>query len=317
MLSKALLSEIKKGLPGGLYYIWSEEGCFLEEVLSKFIDIVIGSAPVDFNYDLFDSSSDSAVILDAATTLPFMSPRRLVVLKDFHQFPPPVGKNLMTSLKEPSETTCILVLSQKQPKKSVDGTWNVYSLVLAERDVPAWLRRFAAERGVRLADEAVECLIEFIGYDSGLLMMEVEKLALSGKKSVSKEDIILSTGMMREYTSFDLIDSLIAGERERAFRILKTMFAGNAYEAPVILGTLNWHYKQFYSLWEAGGRRPARMRQKTYRTLLKYLHSFREDDFYHIFRSLHKADLGIKTSGRPEIVIETLLIRLLQTGAWS
>jgi DNA polymerase III delta subunit len=297
MLSKALLSEIKNGLPGGLYYIWSEEGCFLEEVLSKFIDIVIGSAPVDFNYDLFDSSSDSAVILDAATTLPFMSPRRLVVLKDFHQFPPPVGKNLMTSLKEPSETTCILVLSQKQPKKSVDGTWNVYSLVLAERDVPAWLRRFA--------------------YDSGLLMMEVEKLALSGKKSVSKEDIILSTGMMREYTSFDLIDSLIAGERERAFRISKTMFAGNAYEAPVILGTLNWHYKQFYSLWEAGGRRPARMRQKTYRTLLKHLHSFREDDFYHIFRSLHEADLGIKTSGRPEIVVETLLIRLLQKGAWS
>ncbi len=317
MLNKALLTEIKKGLPCSLYYIWSEEGCFLEEVLSAFIDAVIGSGPLDFNYDLFDSTSDAASIIDAAITLPFMSPRRLVVLKEFHQFAAPAVKKLMTYFKEPSDATCMLVLSQKQPKKSIEGTGKVYSLILAEKDVPAWLRSIASAKGIGLSDEAVECLIELIGYDAGLLMMEVERLSLTGKQSVSREDIAASTGLMRDYTSFDLVDSLISGARERAFRILKTMFSAHSYEAPVILGTLNWHYKQFYSLWEGRGRRPARMRQKTYRALVKYLPSFREEDFYKIFQSLHEADLGIKTSGRPKIVIETLLIRLLQKGAWN
>jgi len=147
--------------------------------------------------------------------------------------------------------------------------------------------------------------------------MEIEKLALSGIRTVTGKDIISATIMMREYTSFDLIDSLIAGEKTRTFMILNTMLGGNAMEAPVILGTLNWHFKEFYSLWLNRGKRPFKMREKTYRALVKHLTSFNEADFFHIFRNLHEADFRIKTSGRPDLVLEVLIIRLLQKGAWN
>ena len=88
-------------------------------------------------------------------------------------------------------------------------------------------------------------------------------------------------------------------------------------EAPIILGTLNWHYKQFYSLWLNKGVKPGKMREKTFRSLKRHLASFSEIHFRHIFQSLHEADLGIKTSGRPELEIEVLLIKLLQKGALS
>ena len=93
------------------------------------------------------------------------------------------------------------------------------------------------------------------------------------------------------------------------------MFSGSSMEAPVILGTLNWHYKQFYSLWLNKGKRPVKMRENTFRSLKRHLPSFRESHFCHIFQCLHEADLGIKTSGRPELEIEVLLIKLLQKGA--
>lgn len=317
MPNKVLQKEFGKGLPHPLYYIWSEEACFLEEALSKFPETVIASGPKDFNYDVFDSSSNAQEIVDAASTLPVMAPRRLVVLKDFHQLTAPALQVLTPYLSGPSATTCMVVLSQKAPKASLKFNWNVIGLNIKEWDIPAWLKNAAAGKGVRLTNEAVEMLIEFVGYDIGLLLMEVEKLALSGNRTVTEKDIMASTSMMRKYTSFDLVDTLIAGQRTRAFRILKTMLSGNAFDAPVILGTLNWHFKQFYTLWVNGGKRPVKMKEKTYRSLVKYVPSFKEHDFFHIFKSLHEADLGIKTTGRPELVLEILLIRLLQKGAWN
>jgi DNA polymerase-3 subunit delta len=317
MLNKTLLKELEKGLPGPVYYIWSEESIFLEAPLSKCVETVIDSDNLDFNYDVFYPSSEPQDILDAAFTLPFMAQRRLVVIKDFHQFKSPAVKALAPYLNDPSESTCMLILSQKAPKKALKFKWKVFSLNIREGEVPAWLKQAAARKNVKLTNDAVENLIEFVGYDIGLLMMEIEKLALSGSGTITGKDILASTSMMREYTPFDLLDSLISGRKNRSFRILKTIFGGNAMEAPVILGTLNWHYKQFYSLWLNKGKRPARMRERTYRALMKHMPSFKERHFRHIFQSLHEADLGVKSSGRPELEIEVLLIKLLQKGAMN
>ncbi|MBI5665978.1 MAG: DNA polymerase III subunit delta [Nitrospirae bacterium] len=317
MLNKTLQKDVENGAASPVYFLWSEESCFLEEALSGFVKTVLASGPADFNYDVFDSSSKPQEIVDAALTLPIMATRRLVVLKDFQELPASAVQVLTPYLNGPSDTTCLVVLSKKAPKAALKFNWKVYSLNIKEWDIPAWLRNFAAGKGIRLSADAVEQLIEFVGHDVGLLISEVEKLALSGSGAVTGKDIIASTSTMRKYTSFDLVDALIAGQKTRAFRILKTMLSGNAFDAPVILGTLNWHFKQFYSLWRNNGQRPAKMREKTYRTLVKYLTSFKEDDFLHIFRGLHEADIGIKTSGRPGLVLEVLLIRLLQKGAWN
>ncbi len=314
MLSKTLLKELKSGLKEPVYYLWSNENCFLEDALSKFVETVIASHPMDFNYDIFDSTTGPNQILDAVSTLPFMAPRRLVVIKEFNKFPNSSVKALMPYFKEPQETTCMLILSGKAPKASLKNDLKTYSLSIKEWEVPAWLKQTASERGVRLSGDAVENLIEFVGHDIGLLLMEIEKLKLSGTETITGKDIISSTSMMRKYTPFDLIDSLIAGQSTRAFRILKTIISANAMEATVILGTLNWHYKQFYSLWQNKGKRPFKMREKTYRALTRHLPLFNEEAFYHIFKSLHETDLGVKSSGRPELEIEMLLIKLLQKG---
>jgi DNA polymerase III delta subunit len=312
MLNKTFLKEIEKGLPGFLYYVWSEEGCFLDDALLRITEVVTQPETADFNSDIFDPFSSAQTIIDAASTLPFMTQRRLVVIRDFHQFPVAAVKQLIAFFNNPSETTCLVVLSRKAAKASWKADWKVYSLNIREGEIPAALKHFGARKGIKLTDDAVSQLIEFIGTDMGLLFMEIEKLALSGHTTISGKDVAASTSMTRKFTSFDLIDALIAGQKTRVFSILNTMFERNAMEAPVILGTLNWHYKQFYSLWLNNGKRPLKMREKTYRALVKYVSAFRENDFYQIFRNLHEADVAIKTSGRPGLSLEVLMIRLLQ-----
>ena len=315
MPNRALQKELEKGLPSPLYFLWSEEQVFLEEAVSKAIERVVGSDHLDFNYDSFYPSDPPQKIMDTACTLPFLAQRRLVVLKDFHHFPNSAVKALSLYFKEPAETTCILILSRKSPKPARDIFWKVFPLSLSEREIPAWLKRKSSEKGLQMTVSAVNTLIEFVGCDAGLLLMEIDKLLLSGHKKVGEKDIAATISSVREFTPFELIDAIIAGNKTKAFRILKALLSGNVSHAPVILGTLNWHYKQFYTLWQNNGKRPFKMRDKTYRSLMRYIPSFDEGKFYNIFRSLHEADLGIKTSGRPAIAMEVLLIKLLQSGA--
>ena len=316
MPNKALLKEFQKGLPGALYFLWSDEAFFLDNALSKFIEVVLEAGPVDFNYDVFYSSSSAKEILNAASTLPFMAKRRLVVLKDFHQFTSSSIKALTPYFREPAESACMVVLSQKAPASSLDFDWKIYPLNINERDIPEWLRQTALKKGIKLTDDAIDHLIDYVGFEIGPLMMEIEKLSLLEKKTVSSKDLTDSISMMREYTTFDLVDSIVSGQNARAFRILQALFSGRS-DPPAIIGTLNWHYKQFYSLWVNKGKRPAKMREKTYRTLVKYVPSFKEENFCRIFQNLHEADLGVKSSGRPELVLEVLLIKLLQQDAWN
>jgi DNA polymerase-3 subunit delta len=317
MLNKALDNELQKGLPGNIYYLWSEEYFFLEDALRRAVETLLPDSQADFNLDIFDESSAPGEIIDTASTMPFIAQRRLVVLKGFNQFSKPAVKSLIAYLTDPFESTCMIVLSKKAPAKTLSEVpWRSFKLGISENDVPAWLRRFAAEKGIEMTGKAVACMVENVGFDIGLLVSEVEKLALSGMKKIDEKEIASSISSVRAYTTFNLIDALVAEQKARAFRILRSILSEKVL-ATTVLGTLNWHYREFYNLWLNKGKKPQKMRMATYRLLSKYLDTYREESFRRIFQSLHEADLAIKSSGRPELVLEVLLIKLLQKRRWS
>jgi DNA polymerase-3 subunit delta len=317
MLHKQFTREIEKGLPHSLYFLCSSETFFLEEALYSVVDTVVPVSQRDFNYDVFNSSSSAQQIIDTSYSFPFLAARRLVVIRDFHQFSAQNVKILVPYLKNPSETTCMTILSQKDPKKSISADWRIFHLRLRESDIPAWIRQRASMKGMKISASAVDHLLESLGPDIGLLASEIEKLYVSGLKNIEDRDIISGTGMMKEYTPFNLIDAITAGKRTKAFKILRSLLAKKSSDATAVLGPLNWHYRLFYNLWENRGNRPLKMKSETYRTLMRHLPSMNAEHFGAIFQYLHEADIRVKSSGRPELALEILLIRLLQVGSGS
>lgn len=314
MLNNNFTKELQKRLPAPLYFLYSKESILLEQILSEAVNVVIDSEKQDFNYDVFYPSASPQEIFNAAYTVPFLAERRLVILKDFHQFPAAHIEALMPYLKKPCDSTCMLILSLKEPKLDKDVKCSTFLFRIKERDTPAWVKRLAEKKGIKISESAVEYLIEAVGLDMGLLAMEVEKLALSGLKKIETKDVIPSLGTTKEYIPFNLLDALIAGQKTKAFRILKRLVEGRPSDAPAVLGVLNWHYMQFYSLWVNKGKKPDKMREFTFRKLIKYIPQFNEESFYRIFQSLHEADIEIKTLARPDLTLEILLIKLLRIG---
>ena len=325
MQNKGFNLELSRGLPKPVYFLWSEESFFLEEALNQAMTSVFGLKYQErsesthtgiasvFSCDVFHPDTTPADIINAAKTLPFMSKRRFVAVKDFHKFSSSNIKALASYFKEPCESTCMVILSEKEPK-AFDFKWVVYHLKIREAEIPQWVKNRASERGIRMTDGAISYLLELVGPDIGLLVMEIEKLSLSGLKDIDVHDVEALTADVRGFTSFNLVDAIICSDRDRAFRILKRLLEDRSSEPSAILGAISWHYRQFYNLWEGKGRRPAKMRDATYKVLSGLFPSYREEDFCRIFKDLHEADVGIKTSGRPSIVLETLLIKLLQRG---
>jgi DNA polymerase-3 subunit delta len=315
MLNNKFHKEIQRGLPDPVYFFYSRESIILDHVLKEAIQTVISVQQMDFNYDMYYPSADTQEILDTAFTLPFLASRRLIVIKNFHEFSSSSIDALIPYFKNPCDTTCMFILCLKEPKIKAGIPLKTYSFVMKERDIPSWLRQLAAKKDIEMSQDAAEYLLETVGPDIGLLVMEVEKLALSGITRIKADDVISSVGTTREYIPFHLVDALVAGQKTRAFKILHALVAGRPYDAPVVLGALNWHYMQFYALWEGRGKRPLKMKEITYRNLLKHLPHFKQENFNLIFQCIHDADRGIKTSARPVLTMEILLIKLLQIGA--
>jgi|Deesub1362A_J573_1020465.scaffolds.fasta_scaffold00424_10 DNA polymerase-3 subunit delta len=309
MLNKALERDIKSGLKSPIYYLWGEDPFLLEEALSRMVDILISDAPAEFNYDIFYPSASPSQIIDATSTLPFMAERRLVVLKDFHEFPEATIKELIPYLRDPSESTCMVILSGKAPRKGLDIKWRVYHLSIKDGDMPSWVRGLCSRKGVQMTEGAIGLLLEFTGHDTGLLSMEIEKLAHSGRKVIKEDDIISLVGMMRHFSSFELINCIFEGDRTKALRMLRAMFKeGNATDvATLLLGALNWRFRELYNLWLDKGRGA----EGRYRGLRHRLSQYSGERFYSIFKALHEADTSIKTGVRPDLVMEILVIKLL------
>jgi DNA polymerase-3 subunit delta len=312
MYHKDLARELKRGFPEALYVLWGDTSEQVDEILKEIEKIVLGKAPVDFNLDVFHKFASAAEIVNQAKTLPLLSPRRLIVIKDFHEFKANQTKTLVPYFKNLSDTTCMVIVSLKEPKEEILKAAKVFPLALKERDIAGWAKDRAKGLGFTLTEEAVDYLIELIGPDAGLLCMELDKLALSGKKTVSEKEIEALIGAQREYTPFQLIDAIRRKNKELSFRILHALLDSKNTTPYGILGALVWNYSQLYALWENKGKQPPKMNIYTYKTLSSCLPHCSLNYFYKLFKALHEADIKIKTSQMGDIALDALIINLLQ-----
>src|SRR5512139_2446126 len=85
MSTRQFQQELEKGLPSPAYLLHSTDDFLLYEVLSAIRDQV--GAADSFNFDLFDCESPDhplrgEVVADILNTLPFLSSRRTVIMRN-------------------------------------------------------------------------------------------------------------------------------------------------------------------------------------------------------------------------------------------
>lgn len=195
-----------------------------------------------------DKDFDWSYLTEAAASLSLFAQKRLIELRLPTGKPGREGSKVLAEWAErPPEDTTLVVISGKLDRSSRNGKW-VKALekagVMAEfwpvprHQLPAWIQKRMAGAGLRVSRDAARFVAERVEGNLLAAAQEVEKLRLLlGEGDVDDETIRSSVVDSARYDPFQLADAALAGETERAVRILEGLHA-EGIEPPLLVWVL-------------------------------------------------------------------------------
>jgi DNA polymerase III subunit delta len=161
-------------------------------------------------------------IVRAAETLPWGTPRRLVVARGAEALGAKQVERLVEYLRAPNPST-VLAFTVPQPLipshwllKAVPAAGAVAIPQLSGRALSGWLCSRASADGFELGTDAAQLLITHVGDDPAALAGEVEKAALAGGPENRRVGIAEVRAVVGEHRSHEVFELTRAVERQDA-----------------------------------------------------------------------------------------------------
>jgi DNA polymerase III subunit delta len=321
--------KIEQGEIAPVYFLYGEERFFQIEILNALRKALISPENEEFNRETFDGASSSpSDWLQAVQTLSFFGGKKLVAVRDFHEasLDKPAVERVLSYVKDPSlDGTLVLLADKIDRKKKIFKSLSSINFAVPcsspnEGALVQWVVKQAQKRGYTLKTDASRLLVDRIGAKPGLLISELEKLAVSAGESKSIDEPLVSelVGALKQENVFELTDALKTKNASAAIQILRNQLR-HGEEPLKILGTISWQYRL---IWEVKHYRDNKTPIQTAARLMEakpfmiekaasYCGKFSVGDLRKAFKSLFRADRELKTSsGSPELIMEALILKL-------
>jgi DNA polymerase III subunit delta len=201
--------------------------------------------------------ADAARMQGAVQSLPFLTARKLVVLREPGK-QKAWAEHIADILKDVAETTDLIIVEPK-----LDKRLNYYKTLKKETDfkefneldgqgLARWASDYVKEQGGALSSSDARLLVDRLGPSQQLLQQELDKL-LSYDPQISKASIELLTERMPQSTVFELLDAAFAGHTKRALELYREQRALKV-EPQAIIAMLAWQLHVLAVVKTAGER---------------------------------------------------------------
>ncbi|HEV3256315.1 MAG TPA: DNA polymerase III subunit delta [Gemmataceae bacterium] len=315
-----------------VYVLHGDEDFLKRQALAALRALVFGPEGNDFGLSTHRGDTATfAAIHDELQTLPFLTPRRLVVVDNADPFVTAHRAALEKYLAAPASTGVLVLDVKTWPSTTrlyrlVDRGANISCKAPAAYRLPDWCVQWAASRhGKQLAAAAASLLVDLVGTDMGQLDQELAKLAIYAGTSphIEAADVDRLVGSSRAENIFKIFDAIANGRPGQALAILDHLF--DQAEEPIrILGAFSWQLRRLaqaarlrqqglssYAALEQAGV-PAYSRQ----AVEQHLRSLGPERTDRLYDWLLEADLGLKGSSQlpPRTLLERLVVRLCQAA---
>ena len=275
---------------------------------------------------------DVGMVVDALTTPPFLSDRRIVVLRDAGRLPTDDAARLVACLDDPLPgVTLVLVAGGGTiPAALVKATERhgtvIDTAVGTGRARTQWLVDRLHQAPVKLDARAGSRLGEHLGGDVSRLRGLLDALAAAYGEgaSIDLEKLEPFLGEAGSVAPWDLSDAIDAGDTAGALEALRRLFGAGAYHPLQVLAILHRHFQAMLRLDGSGVTTPdeaaAHLGMRSSYPARKALEQGRRLGPAGISRAitlLADADLDVRGRSAPpaETVLEVLVGRLSRLGA--
>ncbi len=221
--------------PAPAYAVFGKEPFLRRQAVAEIIDRVLGDADPTLGLCAYDGgeSVELAGVLDDLRTLPFLTPRRLVVVRDADSFISQHRDKLEDYLDKPSPTGVLLLEG-----KSLPANTRLYKRIKAVGEVvvcdpikpqamAGWLtERARSAYGVKLDPQAAALLRELVGDEMGLLDSELLKLSLyvGERRQIAVADVHALTGQSREEQIWGIMNAIAERDAGKALSLWENVW---------------------------------------------------------------------------------------------
>ena len=205
-----------------IYFLAGEEPFLLEDSLKR-IEKVINTD--DLNREVFQATECSGNdILNSVETLPFLTDKRIVILKMANKLKNDDFKIITKIIENPVDTSCFIIIFPEKIKNSTSKRKDLISLCeksdscycvdckkLYEKDVKNFIQEEFNIRGKNIEPDVVQQIINDTGFDLQNVSNEIEKISLylgEDKQTVTVEDFVKISGFTKEINIFMLTNAI-------------------------------------------------------------------------------------------------------------
>jgi DNA polymerase-3 subunit delta len=231
-----LFKSIRSEKPGKLYLFHGPEEFTKEQALSQLTDRLVPPKFRDLNYQMIDGTETSAdAIIAACETLPFLSDRRLIVVKDY------VGlggqksgdeETLKKYLDRIADDTCLVFYH----RGAADKTRKIYKAIkkngetvefvrLKNPELSRWTAKTFRKYGKEISGRELNYFLTQVGNNLEDISNEIRKLAsyTGSSDCITMEEIDKLVTPSPEYTVFQLVDAISSRQRAKALKLLEVL----------------------------------------------------------------------------------------------
>ena len=157
MNPEQLIQQIDRGRIEAVYFFSGDEAYRKEEAVDTLVARVVEPGTEAFCVDVLrGDESDAAAILTAASLVPMMTDRRVVVVRDFHKLPQKDREAVADYAERPAPSTVLVLeaprvnLKTRLYERLAASAVSVVFYPLFPERIPSWLQQQAKRFGKRL-----------------------------------------------------------------------------------------------------------------------------------------------------------------------
>lgn len=311
-----------------IYYIYGTEDFLIEEALNVLKATLVQPSFKDLNCQTFHiKESDIPSIISASQTLPFISGKRVVIVKGAEGINDAQTLELLEYVKNPCPTTSLILIANtgKIPKgnalfSELEKKGYLFAFnSLSKKELPLWIKTEIKNAGKDISKETLEYLINMVGEDLMDLKGEIEKLTLfvGDKKIIDLTDAETIISDIKMNSIFDFTDSVGKKDFKTALKALDKII--EVGETPVkILGMIARQFRILLKI-KALKRKgtptnkiaPIAGVSPFYLDgYIKQSSQFTENELLTTFNQLHKVDIALKSERLQGLILEKLVMEL-------
>jgi len=231
--SADLHGALKRGL-APLYLVAGDDALLVQEACDAILRAARDAGFTERSVLHAEAGFNWNDVLQDAASMSLFAERRIIDLRlPAPKFDRDASEVLRRYAEAPAEDTLLLIRSPRLEGKQRNAAWFkaldqagaiVQIWPLSPRELPRWLSGRLSQAGVELDDEALALLAERVEGNLLAAVQEIEKLKLAGLSTpVSALALMDVLDDSARYDTFELIDTVLAGESRRVSRVLATL----------------------------------------------------------------------------------------------